>query len=109
VSGQDFEDADSIMRPSISLENHRDQVREVLQRFRMANPRIFGSAARGEDTEQSDLDILVDAPNGTSLYDLAGVEFELEAILGCKVEVLTKGFLAPDVAERAEADLLPIP
>jgi len=62
------------MRPSISLENHRDQVREVLQRFRMANPRIFGSAARGEDTEQSDLDILVDAPNGTSLYDLAGVE-----------------------------------
>jgi uncharacterized protein len=80
------------MRPSISLENHRDQVREVLQRFRMANPRIFGSAARGEDTEQSDLDILVDAPNGTSLYDLAGVELELEAILGCKVEVSPRAF-----------------
>jgi predicted nucleotidyltransferase len=97
------------MKPSISLKMHRDQVREVLERFRVGNPRIFGSAARGEDTEQSDLDILVDAPPGTSLYDLASVEIELESVLGCKVEILTKGFLAPDVAERAEADLLPIP
>jgi uncharacterized protein len=100
---------DTTMKPSILLEKHRDQVREVLQRFRMENPRIFGSAARGEDTEQSDLDILVDVPPGTSLYDLAGVEIELEALLGCKVEVLTKGFLAPDVAEQTEADLVPIP
>jgi predicted nucleotidyltransferase len=98
-----------MMRPSISLENNRDRVREVLGRFGMANPRIFGSAARGEDNDASDLDILVDAPTGTSLYDLAAVEIELEAILGCKVEVVTKGFLAPDIAERAEADLLPIP
>jgi uncharacterized protein len=97
------------MRPSISLEKNRDRVREVLQRFGMANPRNFGSAARGEDNAASDLDILVDAPTGTSLYDLAAVEVELEAILGCKVEALTKGFLAPDIAERAEADLLPIP
>jgi predicted nucleotidyltransferase len=100
---------DTTMKPSILLEKHRDQVREILQRFRMENPRIFGSAARGEDTEQSDLDILVDVPPGTSLYDLAGVEIELEALLGCKVEVLTKGFLAPDVAEQAEAGLVPIP
>jgi uncharacterized protein len=96
----------SIMRPSISLENNRSQVREVLQRFGMTNPRVFGSAARGDDTDKSDLDILVDAPPGTSLYDLAAVEVELEAILGCEVEVLTKGFLASDIAERAEIDLL---
>jgi predicted nucleotidyltransferase len=99
----------SIMRPSISLENNRSQVREVLQRFGMTNPRVFGSAARGEDTDKSDLDILVDAPPGTSLYDLAAVEVELETILGCKVEILTKGFLASDIAARAEIDLLPIP
>lgn len=96
----------SIMRPSISLENNRGRVREVLQRFGMTNPRVFSSAARGEDTDESDLDILVDAPPGTSLYDLAAVEVELETILRCKVEVLTKGFLASDVAERAEVDLL---
>lgn len=97
------------MKPSASLAKHNHQVREVLERFRLGNARIFGSAARGEDTEQSDLDILVDAPPGTSLYDLAGVEIELEAVLGCRVEVLTKGFLAPDVADRVEADLVPIP
>jgi hypothetical protein len=95
------------MRPSISLENNPSRVREVLQRFGMTNPRVFGSAARGEDTDKSH--ILVDAPPGTSLYDLAAVEVELETILGCKVEVLTKGFLASDIAERTEIDLLPIP
>jgi predicted nucleotidyltransferase len=75
----------------------------------MTNPRVFGSAARSEDTEKSDLDILIEAPPGTTLYDLARVELELEAVLGCKVEVLTKGFLAPDVAKNAEVDPIPIP
>ena len=97
------------MRPSIALSEHANQVREVLARFGISNPRIFGSVARGEDTDKSDLDLLVDAPPGTSLYELAKVETELEAILGCKVEVMTKGFLASDVAKRAEADQLPIP
>lgn len=97
------------MKPSIALQAHREEVREVLDRFRMRNPRIFGSTSRNEDTERSDLDILVDAPSGASLYDLARVELELEAILGCKVEVLTKGFLAPDVLDHAEADLILMP
>ncbi|MGA2287630.1 nucleotidyltransferase family protein [Bradyrhizobium sp.] len=97
------------MRPSISVAEHRDQVREILDRAGMGNARVFGSAARGEDTDRSDLDILIDAPPGTTLYDLARVELELEALLGCKVEVLTKGFLAPDVAENVGNDLTPIP
>jgi predicted nucleotidyltransferase len=97
------------MRPSIALSQNAAQVREVLARLGLLNPRIFGSAARGEDTEDSDLDILVDASPKTSLYDLAQAETELQAILGCRVEVLTKGFLTPDIAERAEAELFPIP
>jgi predicted nucleotidyltransferase len=97
------------MKPSVSLVKHRDRVREILERFGMGNPRIFGSTARGDDTDNSDLDILVEAPPGTTLYDLAQIELDLEAVLGCKVEVLTKGFLAPDIAESAEADLAPIP
>jgi len=97
------------MRPSIALENDREQVREVLQRFGMGNPRVFGSAARGEDNDASDLDISVDAPTGTSLHDFAAIEVELEAIPGCKVEVMTKGFMADDVAAVAKADLRSIP
>ena len=96
------------MKPSASLEMHIDQVRGILDRAGMRNPRLFGSTARGEDREDSDLDILVEVPPGTSLFDLADVEIALEKLLGCKVEVLTKGFLAPDVAERAETDMVPI-
>jgi predicted nucleotidyltransferase len=47
------------VKPSISLEKNRARVREILQHFRMGNPRICGWAARGEDNEQSDLDILI--------------------------------------------------
>ena len=97
------------MKPSLALSEHADRVREVLARFGLHNPRIFGSAARSEDTEKSDLDVLVDPSPDTSLYDLAGAETELESLLGCKVEVVTKGFLAPDIAERAEAEATPMP
>ncbi|MCK1478827.1 putative nucleotidyltransferase [Bradyrhizobium sp. LB8.2] len=82
------------MRPSTSIAEHGNQVREILNRAGMRNPKVFGSVARGEDT---DLDILVEAPPGTSLYDLARVEIQLEELLGCRVEVLTKGFMAPEM------------
>jgi uncharacterized protein len=97
------------MRPSTSIAEHGDQVREILERAGLRNARLFGSTARGEDTDQSDIDLLVEAPLGTTLYDLARVELALEDLLGCKVEVVTQGFLAPDVAENVEADLTPIP
>ena len=97
------------MRPSVAIAKHSDRVREILARFRMGNPKIFGSAARGEDKDSSDLDILVEAPSGATFYDLARVELELEDVLGCKVEVLTKASLAPDIAESIEADLAPVP
>jgi predicted nucleotidyltransferase len=96
------------MKPSVALGLHRDQVREILARFRLGNPRVFGSAARGDDIEGSDLDILIDAPSGTSYYDLAGAEIELEAVLGCKVDLVTPGGLAPDVAKRVQADVRPV-
>jgi hypothetical protein len=91
------------------MAKHSNQVRKILDRFRMSNPKVFGSVARGDDTEGSDLDILVEVPPGTTFYDLARAELELEKVLGCRVEVLTKESLAPDIAENAEADLAPIP
>jgi uncharacterized protein len=96
------------MRPSQSLDMNLNEVRRILERSGMRKPRLFGSAARAEDTPRSDLDILVEAPPGTSLFDLADVEIELERLLGCRVEVMTKGFLAPDVAARVESDLIPL-
>lgn len=71
-----------------------------MSRFHTRNPKIFGSVSRGEDTEASDLDISIEVDQGISYYDLAQIEIELEAILGCKVDVVTRGCLAPDVAEH---------
>jgi hypothetical protein len=97
------------MKPSVSMTRHGSQIRKILDRFRMRNPRVFGSVARGDDTDGSDLDILIEASPGTTLYDLARAELELEEVLGCRVEVLTKASLAPDIVENMEADLAPLP
>jgi predicted nucleotidyltransferase len=96
------------MKPSASLSKNLDRVLEAISRYPVRNPRLFGSAARGEDAETSDLDILVEPDAHTTFYDLAELEMELESILGCRVEVLTPGGLAPDVRERMMSDLRPM-
>jgi len=77
------------MRPSEALAAHRDVIRQVVLANRARNPRIFGSVAKGEDTEGSDLDLLVDGTEDMSLFDLARIEIRLSAILGVPVEVRT--------------------
>ena len=69
---------------------------------------LFGSAARGDDADASDLDILVEANDGATYYDLAELEIELEAILGCEVDVVTPDDLARDVFDRATTDFKPL-
>jgi len=93
------------MRPSEALARHRDEVLEIIARYPVSNPRIFGSVARGEDVEGSDVDILVDDEGAASTFDLAGLELELEALLRARVDVRTLGDLSPDVATRVSHDL----
>jgi predicted nucleotidyltransferase len=95
------------MKPSASLRQHLDEVRDAIARYPVRNPKVFGSVARGEDSGESDLDILVEPEEHTSFYDLARLELELESILGCKVDVLTPAGLAPDIADRTISDLRP--
>ena len=96
------------MRPSLLLEKHREAVRAAPGRHRTANPRVFGSVLRGEDREGSDLDILVDAPPGTSLLALCGLENDLEDLLGVPVQVLTPGDLPGKWRDRVVAEAKPI-
>ena len=77
------------MRPSIALDQKRLAVREAAGRFRAANPRVFGSVLHGTDREGSDLDLIVDALPGATLFDLGGLQMELEELLGLKVDLLT--------------------
>ena len=96
------------MTPSERLLQKYRQIREVIARYDVSNARVFGSAARGEDDERSDLDILVDPGEALSFYDLADLEAELERVLGCKVDVTTPAGLAADVRAKVEHDLRPL-
>lgn len=77
------------MRPSQALRQHRDAICLAAARYRVANPRVFGSALHGNDREGSDLDLLVDPLPGTTLFDLGGLQDELQELLGVSVDVLT--------------------
>jgi len=79
------------MRPSEILPQHRDTIRELVLNAGMANPRVFGSVVRGEDTEGSDLDILVDPAPRTSLLDMERLQSEIEQAVGVKVDLRTPG------------------
>jgi predicted nucleotidyltransferase len=96
------------VKPSDALRLHRVAVREAAGRFRSTNPRVFGSVAHGADEEGSDLDILVDALPGATLFDLGALQVELEDLLGVSVDLLTPGDLPPKLRETILADAQPI-
>lgn len=96
------------MKPSVALELKRAAVRAAASRFRTANPRIFGSVLHGADQDGSDLDLLVDALPGTTLFDLGGLQGELEDLLGVPVEVLTPGDLPPKFRQQVLAEARPV-
>ncbi|MBK1692439.1 nucleotidyltransferase family protein [Ectothiorhodospira mobilis] len=83
------------MRPSAAYPPHRDAIRQIVERHRARNPRIFGSVLHGQDTDESDLDILIDTTEETSLFDVGAIRSELTELLGVEVDVLTPGAL-PD-------------
>ncbi len=77
------------MRPSEACRKYKEVIRLVVARHRATNPRVFGSVLRGEDTEDSDLDLLVDATERTTLFDIVTIERELREILGVNVDIQT--------------------
>ena len=96
------------MRPSLSLKLKRQAVLAAAARFRTANTRVFGSVVHGNDQEGSDIDLLVDPLPGTTLFDLGGLQLELEALLGVPVDLLTPGDLPVKFRAQVLADAQPI-
>jgi len=96
------------MRPSVVLDLKRSAVRDVTSRYRAANPRVFGSVLHGTDQDGSDLDLLVDALPGATLFDLGGLQDELELLLGVHVDVLTPADLPPKFRAKVLAEARPV-
>lgn len=96
------------MKPSVALDLKRAAVREATSHFRAENPRIFGSVLHGTDRDGSDLDLLVDALPGATLFDLGGLQVELEDLLGVRVDVLTPGDLPPKFRQQVLSEAQPV-
>jgi predicted nucleotidyltransferase len=97
------------MKPSEVLEKNRQAIREATKRFNAANPRVFGSVARGEDRPDCDLDILVDALPGTTLFDLGGLLEKLtELMAGTEIHLLTAGDFPERVRSRVLQEAKPV-
>ena len=90
------------------VERHRVEMREVLSRYGLSNPRVFGSVARGEEGCDSDVDLLVDVPEGVGLVTLGRCQAELEALLGATVDVVPAGDLKPGVAAEVLVEAVPL-
>jgi predicted nucleotidyltransferase len=82
-------------RPSSALLAHRADILRIVAANRAANARVFGSVLHGDDGDESDLDILVDALPGATLLDLGAIQVELEDLLGVSVDVVTPQDLPP--------------
>lgn len=96
------------MRPSEVFAQHRDEIRQMVLTSGMMNPRLFGSVALGEDSEDSDLDLLVDPSPETSLLDLAKLQVKLESAIGVRVDVRTPRFLPPKFRDKVLAEAVPV-
>ena len=77
------------MKPSEALSIHRAAIRRIVEAHRAVNARVFGSVLHGHDTEESDLDILIDPTPDTTMMDIGAIRHELRKLLGVPVDVLT--------------------
>jgi predicted nucleotidyltransferase len=96
------------IRPSSALNQNRELIRRVALSHRTNNPRVFGSVVNGTDTENSDLDLLVDPLPGVTLFDLGAIQIELEASLGVSVDVLTPKDLPKKFREQVLGEAIPV-
>lgn len=96
------------MKPSQALASHREAIRRVVESHHARNARVFGSVVRGDDTEDSDLDILIDPTPETTLFDIGAIRHELLQLLGVPVDVLTPKALPEKFRETVLAEAVPV-
>lgn len=96
------------MRPSEVLPQHREAIRSLVREAGILNPRVFGSVVRGDDRENSALDILVDLQSIDALLDLGRLEQLIGQETGLTVNVLVPSELPPKFRERVLAEAAPI-
>ena len=90
------------------LEEKREEILRLCASYGARNPRVFGSVARGEHGARSDVDFLIDMEPGRSLFDLGGLQYELERLLGRPVDVVTERGLKARIRDRVIQEAVPL-
>jgi len=90
------------------LRKRREEILHVADRYGARHVRIFGSVARGEADEKSDIDFLVDLERGRSLLDLGGLLMDLQSLLGRRVDVVTERGLRQRIRSRVLEEAVPL-
>ncbi|MDP2829696.1 MAG: nucleotidyltransferase domain-containing protein [Sulfuricellaceae bacterium] len=97
------------MKPSEALQLHRNDIRRIVEQNDARNPRVFGSTVHGDDTESSDLDLLVDPVDGkTTLISLARIQLEIESLTGVQVDIATPMALHERYRKQVLMDAVPV-
>lgn len=92
----------------VEFQSQREAILQIARRHGAKNVRVFGSVSRGEARPDSDVDFLVDLDEGRSLLDLGGLLMDLQALLGCPVDVITEKGLRPRIRERVLREAKPL-
>jgi predicted nucleotidyltransferase len=90
------------------LAQKRDEILQLAVSRGAHNVRVFGSVARGEGRDDSDIDLLVDVESGRSLLDIVGLWLDLQELLGRKVDLLTEGGINRHLREKILAEARPL-
>ncbi|MBA4741615.1 MAG: nucleotidyltransferase family protein [Azoarcus sp.] len=90
------------------LVSRRDELARLAERHHASNLRVFGSVARGEEREDSDVDLLVDFGSEASLLDQVGLQADFERVLGRRVDIVTPNGVSPFLRERIVREARPI-
>jgi predicted nucleotidyltransferase len=96
------------MKPSMALLTYRDEIRNIALSHRVCNVRVFGSVVHGTDTENSDLDLLVDPLPDTTLMDIGAIRFELNRLLTIPVDIVTPRALPVRFRQRVIEEALEV-
>ena len=90
------------------LRQKREEILRLCTKYGARNIRVFGSVARGEAEAKSDVDFLVEMEPGRSLLDLGGLQYELEELLGRRVDLVTERGLKVRIRQRVLQEAIPL-
>jgi hypothetical protein len=90
------------------IREYREQIINLTEQYNSTNVRVFGSVARGESTENSDIDFLIDPTPEQDLFDLIRLTRSLKELLHCDVDVIHSNALHPTIKDQITKEAIPL-